>query len=838
MIKSVLDQPFKKIVLDHLVVNKMLILEPKEVKSAVDGIMKGWTKKWVASISLSVCWSNQYASLDYVSNNVFSNVMDVIGSNEFLLVVKELPNRKAAGLFGILNELWKHEDAQILSGLLDILNEAVAAGAFVNNTIWIGNCLVATQCILDIVSEFFLINNIAINTDKMVAIPINQKTKEVSLSISGFKISIAKKDVKFFSNMVLRKAITKKQFLYLVSAVLQSIIRYRLQFSCVSKGVCEKWDKIIKKSLKLKSNLLKDFPNEALYHSELYGLRTFEQVLAENLLAGLVKFVNANKIFSELFKHRHSLKFLIKLLVNPMNCFLVGTIHVFKLCNLLLGGDLPDVFQARNSIAVLDVLGFKSYLGIVKFLKRYGVKKLDSRDPVPVWFASLVKFIIDGSLSNSVLLFFYSILTGSPCNFGYVGKYLLNFGLGSIIVYTDGSIKNLGLLYVCSSAAAYFSDVDTSIGVKVDGLLSSTLIEMQAIVLVLECVFTFRLVNLYMDSQALLDLCKSASGMAGPNFCDKCWIKKEHICCIIAKKDLSVISKFFLPIVVSYCFFIVEGRLVSGNAYYVVKKLFNTVYSVGWKARCIGSVINVGFSDCFDKARIFCVWHLNGKIRFGYTSTASATLQLYFMKMLYYCLSVAERKKIYNLNYSSVVCIQCGLMEDSDHVFSCSHNVNVRDTLLSNATLEWNVLLGASANENVVAKLLNEAASSIDLFTVLAKSFVLKSWIVNTLGCLNADSDGGVLVVNFVCHFAESHRSAVWLLVAKLRAYYKKYNLLLHNRLSILLMSGLFSLWSIETIWNFGFRLSIHVCFGLHLCLTRSDFGFLCNVLVVRNLGI
>ncbi|KAG9290936.1 hypothetical protein G9A89_011086 [Geosiphon pyriformis] len=40
MIKSVLDWLFKKVVLDHLVVDEVLILEPKEVKSAVNSIMK------------------------------------------------------------------------------------------------------------------------------------------------------------------------------------------------------------------------------------------------------------------------------------------------------------------------------------------------------------------------------------------------------------------------------------------------------------------------------------------------------------------------------------------------------------------------------------------------------------------------------------------------------------------------------------------------------------------------------------------------------------------------------------------------------------------------------
>ncbi|KAG9288618.1 hypothetical protein G9A89_006719 [Geosiphon pyriformis] len=40
MIKSVLKRPFRKMVLNHLIVNNELILESKEVKSAVDVIIE------------------------------------------------------------------------------------------------------------------------------------------------------------------------------------------------------------------------------------------------------------------------------------------------------------------------------------------------------------------------------------------------------------------------------------------------------------------------------------------------------------------------------------------------------------------------------------------------------------------------------------------------------------------------------------------------------------------------------------------------------------------------------------------------------------------------------
>ncbi|KAG9297310.1 hypothetical protein G9A89_001999 [Geosiphon pyriformis] len=44
-IKSVLERPFHKVVLDHLVMENELILKPNSVKSKVDEIMEGWTRK-------------------------------------------------------------------------------------------------------------------------------------------------------------------------------------------------------------------------------------------------------------------------------------------------------------------------------------------------------------------------------------------------------------------------------------------------------------------------------------------------------------------------------------------------------------------------------------------------------------------------------------------------------------------------------------------------------------------------------------------------------------------------------------------------------------------------
>ncbi|KAG9293662.1 hypothetical protein G9A89_018999 [Geosiphon pyriformis] len=105
MIRSVLDRPFCKIILDHLVVDDGLVLESVEVKSKVDEIMVEWTRKQVVPTMMSELWARQYALLNHVQDDAFSEVMRKISLGELFSVVGGLLDGKAAGLSGILNEL-------------------------------------------------------------------------------------------------------------------------------------------------------------------------------------------------------------------------------------------------------------------------------------------------------------------------------------------------------------------------------------------------------------------------------------------------------------------------------------------------------------------------------------------------------------------------------------------------------------------------------------------------------------------------------------------------------------------------------------------------------------
>ncbi|KAG9300076.1 hypothetical protein G9A89_018353 [Geosiphon pyriformis] len=104
MIRNVLDWPFHKVVLDYLVVDEKLVLEPDDMKLKVNEIMEKWTKKRGMLPVLPDLWACQYAPLDYVKDDAFSGVMCVINKNKLFSVVMGLPDGKAADLFGILNE--------------------------------------------------------------------------------------------------------------------------------------------------------------------------------------------------------------------------------------------------------------------------------------------------------------------------------------------------------------------------------------------------------------------------------------------------------------------------------------------------------------------------------------------------------------------------------------------------------------------------------------------------------------------------------------------------------------------------------------------------------------
>ncbi|KAG9293191.1 hypothetical protein G9A89_010528 [Geosiphon pyriformis] len=366
-------------------------------------------------------------------------------------------------------------------------------------------------------SEFFGFNNISVNNDKTVAILINCQVLDPYLTISSVPISIAKK---------------RESHCYL------GIFLSSEGLSKPSLAKAQVDDALVHKILKSKSGLLCDFSNDALLHPSLYSLKIFKQIQAESKLVSAVAFANFAGILGHLFSHRahdfqvlswrpcHPLLFPSHIGVNPSNNFLAGVVCIFSGYDLSLGGPLACAFHYRCSTSMSLVLGESCFFKCVSSLRRYGIafveqlhdhngdvfswgtfkhwKRLNSHGP----FVLSVHFLggVGPLSSNSSLVDGHAVSDiHLSHDFGVVHDALLTVDAVCLSVYTDGSLSGLGTVDVRAGAAIFFEDINLGLGVRVSGLVSSTLTELQAIALALECVLFSHSIELFSDSQAALD---------------------------------------------------------------------------------------------------------------------------------------------------------------------------------------------------------------------------------------------------------------------------------------------------------------------------------------------
>ncbi|KAG9284122.1 hypothetical protein G9A89_022896 [Geosiphon pyriformis] len=275
--------------------------------------------------------------------------------------------------------------------------------------------------------------------------------------------------------------------------------------------------------------------------------------------------------------------------------------------------------------------------------------------------------------------------------FEVVYSCLLEVNSGHLSLFTDGFLSRLGTLGMKAGAAVFFKDIDLSLGVGMFGLVFSTIAELQAIALALKCIPPFHLVNLFLDSQAALDACKSEFMLTHLDFKNWYWIKHHHIANVICCKNL----------VVNWVK--VRGHSgVLGNEHanaFAGAAAFSNMYLLHIIDEHFLRAGGTAVSDFYLAA--------------GFTSAQTAGFQTYFIKTLYHHLLVAVYKHLYSRSYPSVICLFCRDVEVSNHVFSCPFNAAGHAWLVEVHASAWEAHLGLSRFSLCVSWFLSTCISNV-----------------------------------------------------------------------------------------------------------------------------
>ncbi|KAG9284837.1 hypothetical protein G9A89_003760 [Geosiphon pyriformis] len=623
-IRSVLECSFYKVVLDYLVVDDELVLDLGLVKSKVNVIMEGWTRKRKLVTDISADWCHQYQPLEYVFDDAFSRIMDSIGSVELLGVVSDLLNDKAAGLSGISNELWKHCDKSVLNMLLVLLNSCllhkISLACSIHNIFHEDNF----SGLKGITTQFPIF---AVGSVVEDALEKNLMT-DFGL-IDGYQVHDDLDQGEVFSPLLWH--IFYDSFLCEVKRQ-EEFCGYRLNSHFVAKTG----------RVELQAGFSSFFAADAFMDNTIWVGSS--QTATQHILNIASKFFRINNI-----SINNDKTVAIPINYRVVNSFLTisdAPISIAKkkesycykmqfsfvplsVCckwDALIRKDFKSkvwfVFlpiavyllvvlapMHSDSPTALPCLWFLGSAFDWKTFKHW--KRLDPRGPIPDWFNVSVGYL--GSVESSFSVHDCSVdVSFAPnvlksTNFDLVCNRLLGLGADSLLVYTDRSLVGLSTLSVKSGAAVFFDDINMSLGVRVLGLLSSTLAELQAIAFALECVPVVSKVCLFLDSQAALNVCRSELGLVHLDFQNSCWVECHHIANLVHAKRLDVswckvkghsgvvdndqanklaghaaLFDFVLLLRLNEWFILAGGSPVLGNSRHFVHDIYQSIHHLHW----------------------------------------------------------------------------------------------------------------------------------------------------------------------------------------------------------------------------------------------------------------
>ncbi|KAG9289003.1 hypothetical protein G9A89_015552 [Geosiphon pyriformis] len=766
MIKNILDRPFKKVVLDHLIVDDELILEPQAVKFSVDTIMESWMRKHLVSNVLPDWWLDQYALLDYVNNNMFSEVMCDISLDELLVVVKKLSNSKAAGLSGISNELWKHSGSLALNSLLNILNRCLKSGS------------VSTQPIVFIETAWKILSKILSN--------------RIFLACSKY-------DILHDDNFSVLKNTSTQSPIFTVNSIVEDALEKNRELWLVLQDMHKAYNSVMTDFGLSDGYIVHDVKK----HEQLYGYRMCSKFYTKSGKA------NSSSNSTSFFVAASEFFFINDILINADKTVTILINQGVWNAKLFISGSRISVTKKGDSYQYLEI-----------FLSTEGLSKL-SLAKIHADIRFFLNVVLRKAITKKQFLYLVSankllrkrlkLKTNLPKDFPSVTlHHLMLYGLKPFEqVLTESLMANLGNKLTGSQLDALilfpFSASVTHALTLCNTFLDSALPNIFRAgfgVLILDVLgVSGYLVFGSLSNNEVVAFCSAPANVVW----DTGFVSEQLLATRHGSIDVYMNGSVKSLGSIGACsgaaaYFLKANKKVKEHSGVIenehrnfVRKLFNAVNFVGWESKFGTSIVDINFAGDVNSSKSFSVWYPNGGIRFGYTSLSSASLQSYLMKSLHCYLPVAIRKRLYNPKYPSMVCIRCGMVEESDHLFLCKHNNVARLDILLNIGMEWCKMAGDSALGSRVMQFLSKAKSSGSLYMLLAKEFVLKSWVSDAVLCLDLTS-GGSLIVKLVYNIAKSYRLNIWLPAAKLRAFYEKHNFLPWNESAVLLVDSLSSL--------------------------------------------
>src|SRR5215216_3996983 len=113
MIDSILQRKKRRITLDRVFINnndgsKQFTLDPDEIKKVAINHFQNNAVPSTLPRSLDGRWISQYQTKEYISENIYDNIMQPPTYNEWCSVLSHLAKDKAAGPSGIHNEMFQH----------------------------------------------------------------------------------------------------------------------------------------------------------------------------------------------------------------------------------------------------------------------------------------------------------------------------------------------------------------------------------------------------------------------------------------------------------------------------------------------------------------------------------------------------------------------------------------------------------------------------------------------------------------------------------------------------------------------------------------------------------